>query len=149
MHPQAEVHALQPFSHIKGKFLSWSSQTVLPSEPVSPRCNTPVMEAITPCLQISESAYLFPTLCALVYTHFREASQPVDFPGTVWFVFFHIGYLQTLPCLQAMLQVAPLKLCVVDFAFPLIHIIPDSLLISSAHHSLTGLLVTASIPHHS
>ena len=49
--PQAEPHALQLLSHIKGNSPSSSVLAVLRKEPVSLHCKTPVMGAIPQCLR--------------------------------------------------------------------------------------------------
>lgn len=48
-----------------------------------------------------------------------------------------------------MFEVTLLKPCFADYVFPFFHITPGPLLANLVHHSLTGLLVTLSLSHHS
>lgn len=53
-----------------------------------------------------------------------------------------------MSCLMQILAVTLLKPCFVDFVIPAYHITPGPQLVDLVNHSLTGMMVTLSLPCH-
>lgn len=93
--PRQSFHAVQLFSHVNGNSPSLSSLPFLRNEPVSiatPQSREasrnistiPTRSEPCNCTHFFNSSCLFPMLHALVYRHFRKASQHVELLERVW-----------------------------------------------------------------